>query len=325
MDGETVAYDEPFSNGLMFPGDPSTGDAGEVANCTCVMTVDGEFAAAPALAPGDPLADLQFGTDSIISSQGARLEDAAAKLEGLTYRATDEELAAARDRLAANLETRFQEVFSDPSLHVSVRAPAGADRQILAEGRFKSQFESGQSGGLLDPGVRSTVEDHLFGYATDLPVEERPIYGYLSDSSLENTTLSLNNYGSTEFILNPQVLERTSWTGADSLGTNMVPSPVLGPSALSTDLRIYNDAEGLKSFLAAESDGIRGLQSISGTLYTEAQIHAGLAMDDVASIRLWGSGNDLMEKALTDDGWHVVAEDTSDPLTLPKWKEWARK
>lgn len=42
MDGEEVPFDEPFSNGLMFPGDGSTGDAGEVANCTCVMSVEGE-------------------------------------------------------------------------------------------------------------------------------------------------------------------------------------------------------------------------------------------------------------------------------------------
>lgn len=36
MDGEEVDIDEPFSNGLMYPGDPS-GDAGEVYNCRCTM------------------------------------------------------------------------------------------------------------------------------------------------------------------------------------------------------------------------------------------------------------------------------------------------
>lgn len=33
---ETVSIDEPFSNGLMFPGEP-TGDASEVCNCRCTM------------------------------------------------------------------------------------------------------------------------------------------------------------------------------------------------------------------------------------------------------------------------------------------------
>lgn len=35
---ETVDYDEPFSNGLMYPGDPN-GGAEEVINCMCFMEV----------------------------------------------------------------------------------------------------------------------------------------------------------------------------------------------------------------------------------------------------------------------------------------------
>lgn len=42
MDGETVAINMPFSNGLMYPGDSSAGDAAEVANCTCVMAIEGD-------------------------------------------------------------------------------------------------------------------------------------------------------------------------------------------------------------------------------------------------------------------------------------------
>jgi hypothetical protein len=39
MDGEVVPVDEPFSNGLMYPGDPD-GDAEEVINCGCDMVPD---------------------------------------------------------------------------------------------------------------------------------------------------------------------------------------------------------------------------------------------------------------------------------------------
>lgn len=35
MNGETVGIDEPFSNGMMYPGDPS-GDPADVCNCRCV-------------------------------------------------------------------------------------------------------------------------------------------------------------------------------------------------------------------------------------------------------------------------------------------------
>lgn len=36
LSGEVVPINEPFSNGLMYPGDPS-GDAAEVCNCRCVL------------------------------------------------------------------------------------------------------------------------------------------------------------------------------------------------------------------------------------------------------------------------------------------------
>ena len=39
LDGESVPINEPFSNDLMFPGDPE-GDASEVWNCRCTMIAD---------------------------------------------------------------------------------------------------------------------------------------------------------------------------------------------------------------------------------------------------------------------------------------------
>lgn len=39
LDGEEVAYNEEFSNGLMYPGDPS-GSPGDVWNCRCTMVAD---------------------------------------------------------------------------------------------------------------------------------------------------------------------------------------------------------------------------------------------------------------------------------------------
>lgn len=40
LDGEKVDYDEPFSNGLMYPGDTDTDDPSEVWNCRCTMIAD---------------------------------------------------------------------------------------------------------------------------------------------------------------------------------------------------------------------------------------------------------------------------------------------
>ena len=39
MNGETVQYDEPFSNGAMWPGDIDNLDVEEVANCQCIIEI----------------------------------------------------------------------------------------------------------------------------------------------------------------------------------------------------------------------------------------------------------------------------------------------
>ena len=40
MNGETVQYDEPFSNGAMWPGDIDNLDVEEVANCHCIIVIE---------------------------------------------------------------------------------------------------------------------------------------------------------------------------------------------------------------------------------------------------------------------------------------------
>ena len=39
LDGETVPYDEPFSNGAMWPGDIDNLDVEDVANCQCILEI----------------------------------------------------------------------------------------------------------------------------------------------------------------------------------------------------------------------------------------------------------------------------------------------
>lgn len=40
LDGEAVDYDQPFSNGLMFPADPDGNDPAEIWNCRCTLIAD---------------------------------------------------------------------------------------------------------------------------------------------------------------------------------------------------------------------------------------------------------------------------------------------
>lgn len=278
-----------------------------------------------------PLADLQYGTDSMLRQAEARVENAAAKFEGLSYRATDAEIQASVDKFTVQAENQLNSLFTNPDLRMSIRAPAGIDSTIFNDGRFLSQFESSTSGGLLNPTIRAEEEAKLFGYAADLPAAERPIYGYLSDASMLDPAggvtpvrSGVSSYGSTEFILNPSVLERATWTGTDSLNiTGIVPSPVLDPSVQSMDLSFPN-VDALNHLFGSDSPTIADLMNVSNSIYTEAQVHGGLVMDDVQSIRLWGSGNEAFQQQLTDAGWQIIAKDESNPVALPQWVEWAR-
>ena len=45
-------------------------------------------------------------------------------------------------------------------------------------GRFKTQFETNTSGGMLGPSSRADAEEHLFSYPHSLDPKKRPVYGF---------------------------------------------------------------------------------------------------------------------------------------------------
>lgn len=63
LNGETVPMDSVFSNGLKYPGDPSTGNPRETAKCTCVMSIGGEVDGTPSYS--DPFIDSRLQTGKI--------------------------------------------------------------------------------------------------------------------------------------------------------------------------------------------------------------------------------------------------------------------
>lgn len=71
MDGETVPIDEPFSNGLMFPGQYAPGRAEEVAGCTCIVDITGEpdVVVAPTPEFADPAFDGLLETGNVIEGE----------------------------------------------------------------------------------------------------------------------------------------------------------------------------------------------------------------------------------------------------------------
>ena len=154
---------------------------------------------------------------------------------------------------------------------------------LLRDGRFKSQFETSTSNGLLDPDYRAEVEESMFGYAEDLPPAERPIYCYFSDAEHgENTYTGKNpppnntfQYGPVTIELNDGVKNRATITGQDSLGSKKEypPTPFKCPHLVS--FKIFRESFDLVGSWNSASAVDR---------YTEAQIHGGLSALDIKAI-----------------------------------------
>jgi hypothetical protein len=53
------------------------------------------------------------------------------------------------------------------------------EEMATTDGRYKTQFETNVSGGNLNTDLRAKAEFEMFGYADDLPVTDRPVYGYI--------------------------------------------------------------------------------------------------------------------------------------------------
>lgn len=151
---------------------------------------------------------------------------------------------------------RVTERLKDASVAISVQIDVL--EKILADGRFKSQFESKSSRGALNPAARTKGDISQLGYHPDTDPTKRPIYGYLTSGGKidDDSMASIKQYGQVQLLLKKDVEGRTTYTADDSLTfTTLQPAPFGVPSAAAT-------------------------QSVSPS-YTEAQIHGGVSVEDV--------------------------------------------
>lgn len=101
-----------------------------------------------------------------------------------------------------------------------------AAHAILADGRFKSQFETQHSGGLYSPAYRAAWETATFGTHPDVNPDKRHIYGYVAMPGMEGQS-SVTQYGSVRFVLDRSQINATMTLG-DSLGQHVKPIPIQG-------------------------------------------------------------------------------------------------
>ena len=164
---------------------------------------------------------------------------------------------------------KLEDLASAADVYVRVPDDATVLDKILADGRLKSQFESGSSRGLLGAEYRSEAEEILFSLPQDAAAWRRPIYGYITSDG-NGAGRFLNGYGNIAFKLKPNKRHYTMITGSDSLGRVFKPSQINAPSYNSVDVQRLRGAKTIEDV---------------GHPYFEAQIGGGINLaDDVAEV-----------------------------------------
>jgi hypothetical protein len=181
-------------------------------------------------------------------------------------------------------------------IHADLKALA----QILRDGRFKSQIETGTSHGLLIPEERKRTERGLFNYKLDLDPTKRPIYGCLADGP-HGQSYGTSHFGSAVIRLKESVRPRVTFTLSDSLMMTKedelrgyvfgLPVPLEKPSMQALHLTSLLWSLPDKPSRANPLTW-RSLRD-TGT-YTEIQIHGGVLSSAIEDVSLQVS-DDLSE------------------------------
>ena len=166
---------------------------------------------------------------------------------------------------------------------VMMKVPSEHLDSILAVG-VKNQFDTAESGGLLDNDLRAVNEFTTHGVPPNAKGADRPVYGFIGQPGREHPG-SLMQYGDVTLVLKDNARDRTTVTLGDSLNTFSTPVPLKGRltdrqvsdmTAVSAFSRSSNDYE------MVASEGIAALSS--GKIFMEAQISGGVSRSDISRI-----------------------------------------
>ncbi len=169
-----------------------------------------------------------------------------------------------------------------PDASPVIRADADVAGEI-AWGGFENQFATGSSNGSLDPRLRMAWEERNHGIPADydgdygIGPEDRPVYGYLEPAGDENRVgdhLMVEQYGDVAFHLKPEVLDRTTVTHGDSLGTQLRAGA-------------YHDVVAGRAPLYGDPQRNPDARNNAPREYYEAQYHGGVGPDDIHAARLY--------------------------------------
>jgi hypothetical protein len=163
---------------------------------------------------------------------------------------------------------------------VVISAPKNVIDNILNDGRFRTQFETGTSGATVNKVMRAEAEKFGLGIPENLPADQRPVYGYLNFSK-ETRNITQRGYGEVSFVLSDSVRPRTTIGVGDTMdnfrNANMVGAPIDAPNILAADHEISNLVDYARTGDTADF-------VYSGMGYVEAHVQGGVTLNDIKAV-----------------------------------------
>ena len=163
---------------------------------------------------------------------------------------------------------------------VVISAPKNVIDNILDDGRFRTQFETGTSSATVNKAMRTEAEKLGLGIPENLPADQRPVYGYLNFSK-ETRNITQRGYGEVSFVLSDSVRPRTTIGVGDTMdnfrNANMVGAPIDAPNILAADHEISNLVDYARTGDTADF-------VYSGMGYVEAHVQGGVTLNDIKAV-----------------------------------------
>jgi hypothetical protein len=193
---------------------------------------------------------------------------------------TSEELNLGREQL--------QQVAKAP---ITIRVSSGdlELRKIAESGGFKSLTE------MPEPTIgyeidyregRFDLEKGLWGLPTD---SNSPIYGYFDTPLQKGVNNMTDMYGDVKIVLKDSVAGRTTISPGDSANHGLTPVRVTDAQKGNLSIEQIDSAYQSRHFqrgMTTVSQAIRSVRPINEIDYFEAQIHGGVRLSDIKSVRL---------------------------------------
>lgn len=240
-----------------------------------VMPVDTtNNADVPTLAVGDTSGDLAI--PSPLHRPSAATLKSATQIADLRIEQVAREYGVTTEKVESSIKAALDKVLQKSDLRIQFKSKY--IDSLLEDGRFKTQFETGKSGGMLDTSVRANAENNGMGIPQDIDPTKRPIYGYVNADP--EAFVHTAGYGNLSFVLKDTVKQRTSLTVGDSLAPfinqDVAATPITAPGKEAWDNRVRNLYQFARNKKTADF-----LNKIS---YLEIQIQNGASLDDVTAV-----------------------------------------